>query len=76
MTEFCELKNKEILAILEELKEEDIEELHEKYKPSNILKNVMLCTMAVLDIKEDYAYVSVELRNAERFIASLKSLNY
>ena len=76
MSEFCELKNKEILAILEPLQPDDITEIHENLKPSYLLRNVMLCAMAVLDIREDYNVVSIETRNPERFIASLKSMNY
>ena len=58
MTEFCELKNKEVLAILDDLTVEDIETIHENNHPSYLLRNVMLCAMAVLDCKEDYLTVS------------------
>ena len=76
MSEFCDLKNKEALAILEDLKPRDISVLHENIKPSFPLRNVMLCAMAVLDIREDYTTVCIELRNPVRFIASLRAVNY
>ena len=51
MSEFHVLKNKEILAILEPLQSDDITEIHENFKPSYLLRSVMLCAMAVLDIR-------------------------
>jgi len=76
MTEFCELKNKEALAILDDLTIEDIEIILDNLHPSYLLRNVMLCTMVVLDFKEDYLQVSIEMRNAKSFIESLKAINY
>ena len=76
MSEFCDLKNKEALAILEDLETEDICDIHNNLHPSYLLRNVMLCAMAVLDYREDYTTVSCKVKHPKLFINSLKKINY
>ena len=60
MSQFYELKNKECLDILELVDLDDITEIHQTYKPSYQLLNLMISVNLLLDLPQKWEHVCVE----------------
>ena len=71
MSEYYEIKNKDITDILKDLTENDVTEIHENFKPCYLLRSIMLGAMVVMDYKVDWNYVSTCTRDPKTFIKSL-----
>ena len=76
MSEYHDIKNKDITDILKDLTEDDITEIHENFKPSYLLRSIMLGAMVDMDLKVDWNYVSTCTRDPKSFIQSLKLIDY
>ena len=74
--DYSELKNHELLAVLKDLEYDDIRDIYDISRPSNILNKLMLTIMIILDQRPNVDKSRDACTSPDQFLASLKAINY